>query len=202
VRMANVSINPTIYLTASSKLIAFLKDQDLVLPPENIQSLVDGELSELSLEDINWLRKNIQTIPSSLLLSCKLVLPSPQYEERNPVLEERCVKLRAKQEEREYRTMTGNVRRDYERTRDEEPIKKQFQEVNAFLLLIMQFVVSVVCSFMFGYLSPYYIYGRTDMGGRLLFGIICGFVVGCADMYFVIRQLLEDDGILLSKKID
>jgi len=200
--MASVSINPTIYLSPSSMLISFLQQQDLVSPPQNIQCLLDGEAANLSVEDITWLRKNVSIIPSSLLLSCQLLLPTPEYEERNPVLEERCIKLRAKQEEREYRTMTGNVRRDYERTRDEEPIKKQFKEVNAFLLLILQFVVSVVCSFMFGYLSPYYLYGRTDMGGRLLFGIICGFVVGCADMYFVIRQLLEDDGILLSKKID
>jgi len=200
--MASVSINPTIYLSPSSMLISFLQQQDLVSPPQNIQCLLDGEAANLSVEDITWLRKNVSIIPSSLLLSCQLLLPTPEYEERNPVLEERCIKLRAKQEEREYRTMTGNVRRDYERTREEEPIKKQFKEVNAFLLLILQFVVSVVCSFMFGYLSPYYLYGRTDMGGRLLFGIICGFVVGCADMYFVIRQLLEDDGILLSKKID
>jgi len=200
--MASVSINPTIYLAPSPMLISFLQQQDLVSPPKNIQSLQNGETANLSVEDITWLRVNVPTIPSSLLLSCELLLPTPEYEERNPVLEERCVKLRAKQEEMEYRSMTGNVRRDYERTRDEEPIKKQFKEVNAFLLLILQFVVSVVCSFMFGYLSPYYLYGRTDMGGRLLFGIICGFVVGCADMYFVIRQLLEDDGILLSKKID
>jgi len=200
--MASVSINPTIYLAPSPMLISFLQQQDLVSPPKNIQALQNGEAANLSVEDITWLRVNVPTIPSSLLLSCELLLPTPEYEERNPVLEERCVKLRAKQEEMEYRSMTGNVRRDYERTRDEEPIKKQFKEVNAFLLLILQFVVSVVCSFMFGYLSPYYLYGRTDMGGRLLFGIICGFVVGCADMYFVIRQLLEDDGILLSKKID
>jgi len=200
--MASVSINPTIYLAPSPMLISFLQQQDLVSPPKNIQALQNGEAANLSVEDITWLRVNVPTIPSSLLLSCQLLLPTPEYEERNPVLEERCVKLRAKQEEMEYRSMTGNVRRDYERTRDEEPIKKQFKEVNAFLLLILQFVVSVVCSFMFGYLSPYYLYGRTDMGGRLLFGIICGFVVGCADMYFVIRQLLEDDGILLSKKID
>jgi len=200
--MASVSINPTIYLSPSPELISYLQDQDLISPPESIKSLVDGKDVNLSVEDINWLNRSIPTLPSSLLFSCPLLLPSPEYEERNPALEERCVKLRAKQEEKEYRNMTGNVRREYERTREEEPIKKQFKEVNAFLLLIMQFVVSVVCSFMFGYLSPYYLYGKTDMGGRLLFGIICGFVVGCADMYFVIRQLLEDDGILLSKKID
>jgi len=200
--MARVSIDPSVYLSPSSEMISYLQKQDLVSPPQSVQSLLDGEIVNLSIEDVNWLSKSLPNLPSALLLSCPLLLPSPQYEKRNPLLEERCVQLRAKQEDKEYRIMTGNVRRDHERTREEEPIKKQFKEVNAFLLLIMQFVVSVVCSFMFGYLSPYYLYGKTDMGGRLLFGIICGFVVGCADMYFVIRQLLEDDGILLAKKID
>ena len=76
------------------------------------------------------------------------------------------------------------------------------KELNSFLILIVQFVVSVVCSFMFGFLGPYYLYGKTDLGGRLLAGIICAFIVGCADMYFVIRQMLEEDGILLAKKHD
>ena len=87
-------------------------------------------------------------------------------------------------------------------------------------MLIVQFVVSVVCAFMAGYMGPYLLYGRTDMGSRcrflsqsfspfflspinifsrLLIGIVLGFVVGCADMYFVIRQLLEEDGIKLKK---
>jgi len=202
--MASVNIDPTVYLSASPQLVNYLhvQEQLLVSPPNRIQSLLDGKTTNLTVEDITWLGKTLPNLPPSLLLSCPLVLPTPQYEERNPVLEKRCLKLRAKQEEKEYRAMTGNVRRDHERTRDEEPIKKQLKEVNSFLLLILQFVVSVACSFMFGYLSPYYLYGKTDMGGRLLFGIICGFCVGCADMYFVIRQMLEDDGILLAKKID
>ena len=96
--------------------------------------------------------------------------------------------------------MTSNVVREGERNKEQERgVKQQLREVNTFLLLIVQFVVSVVCSFMFGFLGPYYLYGKTDLGGRLLFGIICGFVVGCADMYFVIRQLLEEDGIKLKK---
>jgi len=200
--MGAVSIDPTVYLSPSSELIDYLNDQQLESPPCRIQSLLEGRITNLSLGDVTWLSKSLPSLPSSLLLSCSLVLPTPVFEERSPVLEERCVKLRAKQQEKEYRAMTNNVRRDHEKTRDEEPLKKQLKEVNSFLLLIVQFVVSVACSFMFGYLSPYYIYGKTDMGGRLLFGIICGFVVGCADMYFVIRQLLEDDGILLAKKID
>ena len=39
-------------------------------------------------------------------------------------------------------------------------------KVNGFLMLIVQFVVSVVCAFMAGYMGPYLLYGRTDMGSR------------------------------------
>ena len=84
-----------------------------------------------------------------------------------------------------FRQMTGNVRRDNEKSKGEEPIKKQLEEVcqwdfsnittilsrktvqvNGFLMLIVQFVVSVVCAFMAGYMGPYLLYGRTDMGSR------------------------------------
>ena len=198
--MASVSIDPTLKLSPSSQLVQFLQLQQLESPPERVQSLVDGEMTELTVEDIKWLRAAAPNLPPSLLLSSSLHLPSPVFPERNPELEARCQKLRAEQEDRDYRAITSNVRRD--RGPEEEPIKKQFKEINNFLLLIVQFVVSVVCSFMFGFLGPYYLYGKTDLGGRLLFGIICAFIVGCADMYFVIRQMLEEDGILLAKKID
>ena len=198
--MASVSIDPTIKVSPSRQLVEFLQLQPLQSPPSRVQSLLDGQMTELTVEDIKWLRGAAPNLPSSLLLSCSLNLPSPVFPERNPELEARCLKLKAEQEERDYRAITTNVRRD--RDPQEEPIKKQFKEINNFLLLIVQFVVSVVCSFMFGFLGPYYLYGKTDLGGRLLFGIICAFIVGCADMYFVIRQMLEEDGILLAKKID
>ena len=193
-------MDPTILLSPSTQLVQFLQLQQFDSPPSRVQSLVEGEMTELTVEDIKWLRRAAPNIPSSFLLSSSLHLPSPVFPERNPELEARCQKLRAEQEDRDYRAITSNVRRD--RGAEEEPIKKQFKEINNFLLLIVQFVVSVVCSFMFGFLGPYYLYGKTDLGGRVLFGIICAFIVGCADMYFVIRQMLEEDGILLAKKID
>ena len=198
--MATVSIDPTLKLSPSSQLVQFLQLQQLESPPERVQSLVEGQMTELTVEDIKWLLAAAPNLLAYLLLSSSLHLPSPVFPERNPELEARCQKLRAEQEDRDYRAITSNVRRD--KGPEEEPIKKQFKEINNFLLLILQFVVSVVCSFMFGFLGPYYLYGKTDLGGRLLFGIICAFIVGCADMYFVIRQMLEEDGILLAKKID
>jgi hypothetical protein len=75
-------------------------------------------------------------------------------------------------------------------------------QVNSYLILIVQFLVSVGASFAFGYLAPFYLTGQTDVGPRLLIGVLMAFVVGIADLYFVIRQMLADDGIQLAKKLD
>ena len=61
------------------------------------------------------------------------------------------------------------------------------KELNSYLLLIFQFLFSVVTSFFAGYLAPYFFYGVTDVGKRLLVGIILAFMVAIADLYFIIR---------------
>ena len=70
------------------------------------------------------------------------------------------------------------------------------QDLNRFIVVIFQFVISIASSFAFGYLAPYYLYGTLSVGPRLLYGIISAFVVGMADLYFVIRHLLETEGII------
>ena len=73
------------------------------------------------------------------------------------------------------------------------------EEINRYLLLIFQFVLSIVSAFGFGYLAPYYFYGMLSVGPRLLYGILAGFIVGIADLYFVLRHLLETEGVIQSK---
>ena len=74
------------------------------------------------------------------------------------------------------------------------------EELNRYLLLIFQFVLSMVSAFAFGYLAPYYFYGTVYVGRRLLYGIISGFVVGMAGLYFVIRHLLTTEGVIQIKE--
>ncbi len=74
------------------------------------------------------------------------------------------------------------------------------KDLNRYLVLIAQFVVSMVSAFAFGYLAPYYFAGTSAVGPRLLSGIIAGFVVGIADLYFVVRFLLETEGVLNLEK--
>ena len=70
------------------------------------------------------------------------------------------------------------------------------KELNNYLLIVAQFVISLICSFAFGYLAPYYFYGVMEVGPRLLCGIVFAFVVGLADLYFVIKFLLETEGVI------
>jgi len=199
--MASVSIDPNIYISPSDELLSFIQSHDLADYPTNIAAVSKDSTVKLNVADVKWLIARFPDLVPSLLLSCTVHLPSPVYADRNPELEARCKRLRVEQAEKEYKMMTGNVRRDGP-GKEQESFNKQFKEINSFLILIIQFLVSVACSFMFGFLGPYYLYGKTDLGPRLLFGIICAFIVGCADMYFVIRQMLEEDGITLAKKFD
>jgi len=70
------------------------------------------------------------------------------------------------------------------------------KELNNYLLIVAQLVISIVCSFAFGYLAPYYFYQTTEVGPRLLSGIIFAFVVALADLYFVMKFLLETEGVI------
>lgn len=62
------------------------------------------------------------------------------------------------------------------------------KELNNHLLLLAQLVVSVGAAFVTGYLLPYFFYGIENVETRLIVGILFAFVVGVADLYFVIRD--------------
>ena len=70
------------------------------------------------------------------------------------------------------------------------------KELNNYLLIVAQLVISIICSFAFGYLAPYYFYGVMEVGPRLICGIIFALVVGLADLYFVLKFLLETEGVI------
>ena len=82
------------------------------------------------------------------------------------------------------------------------PMLLSVEEINRYLLLVFQFVLSMASAFAFGYLAPFYFYGTIAVGPRLLYGIISAFVVGMADLYFVIRHLLLMEGVIEKPTID
>ncbi len=70
------------------------------------------------------------------------------------------------------------------------------KDLNSYLLVVFQFVLSVATAFAAGYLMPYYFYNMTDVGKRLLVGILFAFVVAVADLYFTLKFFLEEDGVI------
>lgn len=197
--MAEVTIDPNIYITPSEGLLKVIRS--IVEPPDQIREVLSRPIVKLTTEDLRWIRNNIDKEDKhrlyALLKESSVAFPCPVYPERNPQLEERCIKLRREQEDREYKAMTRNIR---ESDLKEKPLSLQFKELNPILIMLVQFIVSVVTSFVFGYVAPYYLWGRSDTGSRIILGTIFAFIVGIAEMYFVIREHLRDDGIEIAKK--
>jgi len=197
--MATVTIDPNLYVKPSPALVEIV--EDIAKPTQEIRNALK-EGKELTVKDIAWIRNNVTKAQKlklyEALSGCQVLLPSPVFPERNPVLEARCKKLRFEQEEREYKAMTQNIREQHDES--DKPLSIQFKELNNILVMLVQFVVSVAASFVFGYISPYYLWGREDVGSRLLMGVITAFGVGVADLYFVIREHLSHDGVRLRPK--
>jgi len=204
----SVHTDPTVHLVASPRLVELIRSSFPEPTPDTplgVKRIVEKEdppsKPTLTIIDIQWLSRSLATPLADLLLESSVSLPSPVPAPRSPQLEARCARLRAEQEHRDYEALTNNVASP--NFKDKDPgVRAQLQEVQGFVILIVQFIVSVVCSFLFGFFSPYYILGRQELGFRLLCGIVAGFAVGCADMYFVIRHMLAEDGVRLVKKLD
>eukprot|EP00088_Acartia_fossae_P037657 TRINITY_DN38860_c0_g1_i1.p1 TRINITY_DN38860_c0_g1~~TRINITY_DN38860_c0_g1_i1.p1 ORF type:complete len:199 (+),score=19.40 TRINITY_DN38860_c0_g1_i1:352-948(+) len=198
--MAEVTIDPNIYVRPSEQLMNIIKD--IANPTQEIRNVLDSN-EKLTAKDLSWLRKNISKEAKAQLYqalkSSTLELPSPVYPERNPELEARCQKLRREQEERDYQAMTRNVR---DVKNDDKPLSVQLKELNNILVVMFQFFISIGTAFAFGYLAPFYLWGREETGPRLLLGTLAAFFIGIADLYFVIREHLSEDGVKFNKKLD
>jgi len=194
-------MDPSIYIKPSQQLRTLI--ESIENPPKNIRATLNEPDSKLTPRDLKWIKENLSQAEKRCLYSAladsALTLPTPIFPERNPDLEKRCQKLRMQQTEREYRHMTRNIR---ESDTKEKPLSMQFKELNGVIITLIQLLVSVVASFMFGYLAPYYLYGKSETGPRIIFGTLMAFFVGVADLYFVIRENLDLDGIKLPNKTD
>ncbi|XP_059048077.1 uncharacterized protein LOC131843450 [Achroia grisella] len=167
-----------------------------------------GEKSErmeeslyLSNSDIDWLYSYLQKGRNSgekdvpylhvLLEGADIELPENVVIKRNPVLEERCVKLRAQQEAREYRKMTKGV--DNVRMRfPEDSISYQLKQINRHLIAIGQFILSIFAGFLFGFKGIEWMVGPLEFGFKLLLGIMCSLIIALAEIYFLAKKLNEE----------
>lgn len=205
-----VTIDPLIRLKPSAELTDFIEYLNNDHPGPMAEGLAGKDL--LTVQDVRWVYDQRHLLKGrqsevhfhDLIRDCQMVLPEPRFPPRNPELEARIQKLKAQQAEREYKRMTENVDGQQGLARDsttvDQPIGKQMRELNNYLLLILQFLITVGCSFAFGYMAPYFLRGVTNVATRLLCGILVAFVVAFADLYFVLKFLLEIEGVIKPDK--
>ena len=107
------TIDPSVKVRPSKSMLAFLeglKDKDDV--PKALRN--SNSQSELDVADVRWIFEKRSEIGEGkrfheLLSECEVVLPSPVLPPRNPELEARVQRLRAEQEDREYRAMVAGI---------------------------------------------------------------------------------------------
>lgn len=194
--------------------------KDVPVEPDVVTEKIKPDTRHFIINsDLKWIfnllqerRKTDPDIPylNELLKGSKMVLPENHFVERNPVLEERCKKLRKEQEQREYNKMTKNV--DNVRKRDPEDtigyqskslvdqsvyrliffILFSVRAINSQLIAILQFVFSVAAGFAFGFIGIALIVGDLDFGFRLLLGIMFALIIALAEIYFLAKKLNEE----------
>lgn len=146
------------------------------------------------LDELEWLHANKKGVSHfhELISGCELELPSPVIPPRNPELEARIQKLKAEQEEREYKKMTKNV--DNIRIKQpDETIGYQLRQINRQLIAVLQFIFSVAAGFAFGFIGIELLVGNLEFGFRLLLGVIFALIIALAEIYFLAKKLAEDD---------
>ncbi|XP_031620942.1 uncharacterized protein LOC116339290 [Contarinia nasturtii] len=162
----------------------------------------EKEISKLALNlsDLKWIHQHLSDTRREndsvnylheLIEGSLIILPSNEFTERNPELEERCQRLKREQDEQKYRHMTKNVdcSRSYE---PEETIAYQVKQINRQLIAVLQFVFSVAAGFAFGFIGVELLVGNLDFGFRLLLGIICALIIALAEIYFLAKKLNEE----------
>ncbi|KAK4872050.1 hypothetical protein RN001_016174 [Aquatica leii] len=182
----------------------FLKS--LVLEPvELVKSTFDEnptikENGILNLNDLHWLfqkiqKENLEKVDKvylhEFLLSSEVVLPKNEEIPRNQQLDARCRLLKMQQENREYKAITKNVD-NVRKPHPEDTMSYQIKQINKQLIAVLQFIISVLAGFLFGFQGVQLMFGTLDFGFRLLLGVICSLVIALAELYFLAKTLNED----------
>ncbi|XP_014252578.1 transmembrane protein 199 [Cimex lectularius] len=162
------------------------------IPPNIKECMKDKDFAKF--QDLEWLftkTKHETGKFHELITGSEILLPKPAEIPRNPELEARVKRLRAEQDERDYKKMTKNV--DNVRVRHpEDSIKYQVDQMNKQLIAVAQFVFSVIAGFVFGFLGIELIVGDLEFGFRLLLGVIFALIIALAEIYFLAKKLAED----------
>ncbi|XP_033123334.1 transmembrane protein 199-like [Anneissia japonica] len=183
-----------------------------ILLTDKIQNFIDSAISEGVSEKLKqqlekYCSQNCteKSVPASLVIKVhkcvndgqnkiylhELLKGSDLYYEalkpptRSPELVARLERLKTEQENREYQKMTKNVRVEAFGGSILSEIGKDLRSTKAQLIGVLNVVLTIVGSFVFGYMATYYV------GKPIPYCIVTGFVlasiVAVADIYFFIK---------------
>jgi len=196
-------------VNVTPELFAYIKQKVIVNDcPDSIKRMKEAKsLSQHSIgvADVKWLHNNASVgdglVLHRFITSQSIVLPVPYQPPRNPELEKRIQRLKAQQLENEYQKMTENVGGNRRRPSPEDSIGNQLKEINAQMIGVLQFVVSLATAFAFGsYGIPLINSDLSDTKSRVLLGVFCAVVVGFAELYFLVKYISEGDAQPSSKE--
>lgn len=163
----------------------------------------------LLTQDVKWCHNKIKERGikhriHKLLSESEIVLPKYEPPPRSPELEERIQKLKAEQSNKEYRRMTKNIGvNQYEAASlrglgtDIKEFKVQLREMNRYLVTGAQFLTSIIGTFFAIFIGLSFV--LHDFGVRILFATFCAVVVALAEIYFIIRQDIEEENVRQKK---
>ncbi|XP_022246726.1 transmembrane protein 199-like isoform X2 [Limulus polyphemus] len=127
-----------------------------------------------------------KTYLHEMMEGCEVFLPKPEISPRNPELEARIRRLQAEQAEREYQQMTHNVRQE-EKTSMK--LGSEVKVVQAQVMGVLNFVLSVAGTFVFGYKAVEYSLESPAVPVQVLIGITMASIVALAEIYFLLKTL-------------
>ncbi|KRY14329.1 EH domain-containing protein 1 [Trichinella patagoniensis] len=164
----------------------------------DLQEVKEGKCS-CTLRVLKLLKRRFPSEVSicKWLQSGDIILPTLPKRERNPELEARIQKLKKEQEQREYDRMTSNV--DVVQLHRQRNKFGSFQQdlaiLNRQLIIILNTLLTVICSFLFGFYSVQFVSPSSDYTLRVAVGLLFAVVVFLSDMYFIIKTYFCRTGI-------
>jgi len=180
------------------KIVRELSSQSSILPSLDDKLSTISDDSELTLtgQEVRWCHERMRELGMKariheLLKESQVILPSYQPPPRNPELQKRIEKLKAEQENLEYKNMTRSVDASGYNKVGIGEIGKEMRSLNKQLVTGMQYLLSIVGTFFGVFLGLGM--AMDDYGIRALAGVIGALIVGIAELYFLIRDDLREE---------
>ncbi|XP_020612591.1 transmembrane protein 199-like isoform X2 [Orbicella faveolata] len=119
-----------------------------------------------------------------LLAGSEVYVEPLKLPEKSPELVARLKKLKAEQEKAEYDRMVSNVNKKWDQS-DGMQFGQEVRSGSKQLASIINFLLSVVGTFVFGYIASQYAFPSVAV--RVIIGIVLAVVVAIAELYFMAR---------------